>query len=608
MARGKENSLAPGFRFHPTDEELVWYYLKRKVSGKNFRFDPISVIDIYKTEPWDLPGKSKLKTRDLEWYFFSFLDKKYGNSSRTNRATEKGYWKTTGKDRPVKHNSRDVGMKKTLVFHSGRAPTGARTNWVMHEYRLSNEELEKAGIQQKDPYVLCRIFQKSGTGPKNGEKYGAPVMEEEWDDDDVTCVPGEEAAADVLALSEEPHVEAIGVNDGAYVEAFDLDQNLDTGIPSESAPPPSNFYYGETSHYIEHSGDFVEDDTKAVIGTGETLEYRGDQMFYNYPEHHETVGNPVKNEYMTSQSPEDLKFVDLSEHNEADAKSVKDECFLEPSDDANPAVVNYSLNEPYLNATENTPIGDGLFLEANDLSNPVESNAGFDMLDEYLTYFDANDDISQYIDFDSCGMMGVENYVPDEAPADQKQLVNGETEPQPMGGEHVQPEPQPLGGEHLVQPVDTDDASSSKKTAEFKFESDGNYPFIKKASHMMLGSIPAPPAFASEFPGKEAMRRLNSGAASSSSVHVTSAMIRIRDITSSDNRMDWSFGKDGVVNLVFSVQLSQDDGNSGNLVPVGGSLSGKTGCVVMRGWFLFMFFWVLFLSMSIKIGSYIYTR
>lgn len=92
--------------------------------------------------------KSKLKSRDLEWYFFSMLDKKYGNGSRTNRATEKGYWKTTGKDRPVYNGPRTVGMKKTLVYHLGRAPRGERTNWVMHEYRLTDEELEKAGIVQ----------------------------------------------------------------------------------------------------------------------------------------------------------------------------------------------------------------------------------------------------------------------------------------------------------------------------------------------------------------------------------------------------------------------------------------------------------------------------
>lgn len=56
-AAAAPTALAPGFRFHPTDEELVIYYLKRKVCGKSFRFNAISEVDIYKSEPWDLAGK-----------------------------------------------------------------------------------------------------------------------------------------------------------------------------------------------------------------------------------------------------------------------------------------------------------------------------------------------------------------------------------------------------------------------------------------------------------------------------------------------------------------------------------------------------------------------
>ncbi|GAA0187201.1 hypothetical protein LIER_34489 [Lithospermum erythrorhizon] len=185
--------LAPGFRFHPTDEELVTYYLRRKACGKPFRFQAVAEIDVYKSEPWELAEFSSLKTRDLEWYFFSPVDRKYGNGSRLNRATGKGYWKATGKDRSVRHQNQVIGMKKTLVFHSGRAPDGKRTNWVMHEYRLVDEALEKAGVPQ-DAFVLCRIFQKSGLGPPNGDRY-APFIEEEWDDGAI-FIPGGETEED----------------------------------------------------------------------------------------------------------------------------------------------------------------------------------------------------------------------------------------------------------------------------------------------------------------------------------------------------------------------------------------------------------------------------
>ncbi|XP_006348211.1 NAC domain-containing protein 86-like [Solanum tuberosum] len=153
-------SLPPGFRFHPTDEELVAYYLKRKINAKKIELDIIPEVDLYKCEPWDLPGKSLLPSKDLEWYFFSPRDRKYPNGSRTNRATKAGYWKATGKDRKVNSQTRAVGMKKTLVYYRGRAPHGARTDWVMHEYRLDERECEVAnGLQ--DAYALCRVIKKN---------------------------------------------------------------------------------------------------------------------------------------------------------------------------------------------------------------------------------------------------------------------------------------------------------------------------------------------------------------------------------------------------------------------------------------------------------------
>ncbi|THU59639.1 hypothetical protein C4D60_Mb07t04190 [Musa balbisiana] len=177
-----KTNLPPGFRFHPTDVELVWYYLKRKVMGKPFRSEAISEVELYKFAPWELPEKSRLRTRDLEWYFFCHRDKKYSNGSRSNRATDGGYWKATGRDKSVIHNSCTVGMRRTLVFHEGKPPKGERTNWVMYEYRLESRELVDAGFAQ-DAYLLCKVFQKSGLGPRIGEQYGAPFNEEDWEDD-----------------------------------------------------------------------------------------------------------------------------------------------------------------------------------------------------------------------------------------------------------------------------------------------------------------------------------------------------------------------------------------------------------------------------------------
>ncbi|KAJ0748636.1 putative transcription factor NAM family [Helianthus annuus] len=282
----------PGFRFHPTDEELVLYYLKRKICRRSVKLDIIADVDVYKWDPEELPAnvaffdavaadmaffmtwqltsarkhgnayevpspvpgtargrkrhgdgretspacrvrrgnmlqkgtafgdvqetfpacfrlffwvfptfrlaplrfpvvfcvektmiwQSKLKTGDRQWFFFS-PSKKYANGGRSSRATMNGYWKATGKDRIIKRKSSSVGIKKTLVYYHGRAPSGQRTDWVMHEYTMDEEELKRCPVAQEH-YVLYKIFKKSGAGPKNGEQYGAPFVEEEWNDED----------------------------------------------------------------------------------------------------------------------------------------------------------------------------------------------------------------------------------------------------------------------------------------------------------------------------------------------------------------------------------------------------------------------------------------
>lgn len=58
MASGFSSvGLPPGFRFHPTDEELITHYLSPKVLDSSFCATAIGEVDLNKIEPWDLPCK-----------------------------------------------------------------------------------------------------------------------------------------------------------------------------------------------------------------------------------------------------------------------------------------------------------------------------------------------------------------------------------------------------------------------------------------------------------------------------------------------------------------------------------------------------------------------
>ncbi|KAL5995037.1 hypothetical protein ACLOJK_025095 [Asimina triloba] len=178
-----ELNLPPGFRFHPTDEELVVHYLCRKVMHQHLPVPIIAEVDLYKYDPWQLPEKALFGQK--EWYFFTPRDRKYPNGSRPNRAAGTGYWKATGADKPIRPavSSKHVGIKKALVFYAGKAPKGIKTNWIMHEYRLTDTSRpsNKKGSLRLDDWVLCRIYNKKNSFEKIVQQAVETSLEETMD-------------------------------------------------------------------------------------------------------------------------------------------------------------------------------------------------------------------------------------------------------------------------------------------------------------------------------------------------------------------------------------------------------------------------------------------
>ena len=66
----EDPSVYPGFRFSPTNEELISYYLKKKLQGNDYSVEVISQLDIWKFEPWDLPGNFLFFNRALKFIIY----------------------------------------------------------------------------------------------------------------------------------------------------------------------------------------------------------------------------------------------------------------------------------------------------------------------------------------------------------------------------------------------------------------------------------------------------------------------------------------------------------------------------------------------------------
>ncbi|KAL5205539.1 hypothetical protein ABZP36_033748 [Zizania latifolia] len=131
---------APGFRFYPTEEELLGFYLRHRLAGTRPDVDRvIPVVDVYSYHPSQLRSMAgEVSARDTEqWFFFCPRAERELHGGRPARTTPSGYWKATGSPSCVVSAAanRVIGIKRTMVFYQGRAPTGTKTRWKMNEYK-----------------------------------------------------------------------------------------------------------------------------------------------------------------------------------------------------------------------------------------------------------------------------------------------------------------------------------------------------------------------------------------------------------------------------------------------------------------------------------------
>ncbi|KAL9411820.1 hypothetical protein AB3S75_045425 [Citrus x aurantiifolia] len=173
------NSFPPGYRFFPTDKELVLDYLKNKVTNKLLPPNKIMDINLYNHGPQDLSAiyreKMRIEQEEKTLYFFTPRDRKYLNGTRPNRAAGRGYWKATGVDNIIGRKENPIGYRKSLVYYQGYPKKSKKLNWIMHEYRIDHKSPARSSTaaphdMKLDDWVLCKVYLKDKKSDKDNRE------------------------------------------------------------------------------------------------------------------------------------------------------------------------------------------------------------------------------------------------------------------------------------------------------------------------------------------------------------------------------------------------------------------------------------------------------
>ncbi|XP_019263626.1 PREDICTED: NAC domain-containing protein 68-like [Nicotiana attenuata] len=186
-----EAKLPTGFRFHPTDVELInslERYVHRGI------LPPDGDIEVAKI------GHGKFLEIQIQRRKHRFKN----STKKFSRTVGRGTWKDQSGGAPIKHGSKNiiVGFRRSLKYKSNIVKE-QNDKWLMQEYILAEDYFKESN---EDIIVLCKIKNK-----KMNEKKvdGNEIMEEEVD----------ELVTSLSGTSENQEFEAYGQRQANYLAA-----------------------------------------------------------------------------------------------------------------------------------------------------------------------------------------------------------------------------------------------------------------------------------------------------------------------------------------------------------------------------------------------------
>ncbi|KAJ9538291.1 hypothetical protein OSB04_031024 [Centaurea solstitialis] len=136
-----EDSLFPGYKFLPSDSELIVHYLKPKIATGTHPPCRLHEVYLYDHHPQQLSETYRAASEN-KWYFLTPRVRIYPKGSRPKRSTKEfGRWKQTQKCTPVYDDVNTqmvVGKRASLAFHDDK---DHKTEWLMYEYTTDDPEL-----------------------------------------------------------------------------------------------------------------------------------------------------------------------------------------------------------------------------------------------------------------------------------------------------------------------------------------------------------------------------------------------------------------------------------------------------------------------------------